>query len=279
MDYPATENTQKYKNRSNFYPSIRDKNPSPAIVQYLKKNNYKFVIAPPKWGGCPSSIDYICLTPTSNSYYESIFYDYAISVFLEKSLLNKIEITYNSFFINKDINDTIITTIDKMKKNPQIWSNGGVFTMIHMMIPHQPYREHNCTITDRFSNPSKEGYKSSAYCAFNRIHKISDFIIKNFPNATIVVQSDHGVDTNLYEGKKFNEISHSLIDQRMGSFTAVRGCNAKQAAKLNQVHIIKSIVDCVSGNTQTKQLENKSYFGLYEQSPDFGKVFQVFTHN
>ena len=37
MDYPATENTQKYKNRSNFYPSIRDKDPSPAIVQYLKK--------------------------------------------------------------------------------------------------------------------------------------------------------------------------------------------------------------------------------------------------
>ena len=74
---------------------------------------------------------------------------------------------------------------------------------------------------------------------------------------------------------KFAEFSNSLIDFRLGIFTAVRGCNSSQAAKLNQANIVNYIVECIVNGTQTKQLENKSFFGFYENHPEYGKVFRV----
>ena len=53
--------------------------------------------------------------------------------------------------------DSIKTTLNQMKINPKIWSEGGVFTMIHAAMPHHPYREEDCSITDRHTPPSKEG--------------------------------------------------------------------------------------------------------------------------
>ena len=273
MDYPVTEKSKPYKDRSEFYPTIRDRNSE--LLQYLKKNNYKFVIATPLWGACTSLTVVRCLQP--NDTFIGIFLsDYAIATFLDNSLLKKI-LDRLQFF--KDQNDSIKTTLNKMKKNPKIWSDSGVFTMIHAMMPHTPYREEDCSVTDRYNEPSIEGYKSSVYCTFNRINEISDFIINNYPDATIVVQADHGVTIDIYENmkqKKFVEIYDSYIDHRLGAFTAVRGCNSNQAAKLNHVNIVKYIVECLVGDKLPRQLENKSYFApYYETSVEYGKVFHV----
>ena len=271
MDYPVTEKSLIYKDTRNFYPRIREN--KPALLQYLKKNNYEFIIVPPMWGGCPSDIGYKCIVPKSNSYLKNLAQDYAIHAFLTKSLYGKI---FNKYGSNPEImNDSGKTAINQMKINPELWSEGGVFTMIHMLMPHTPYRDKNCSITDRYSAPSKEGYRSSVYCAFNRIHELSDFIIKNYPNATIVVQADHGIYSDKKVIIELADLSKSLIDSRFGIFTAVRGCNSNQAAKLNQVNIVNYIVECLVNGTQTKQLENKSFFAFYENSPEFGKIIPV----
>ena len=274
MDYPVTEKSLIYKDRKDFYPSIREKNPE--ILQYLKKNNYKFIIIPPRWGGCPKSKDYKCLSVIYNTYLSKFFGDYAISSMLEHSLINKIYIMNGERLNNhNDRNDSGKTALNHLKINPEYWSDNGSFTMIHMIIPHVPYREKNCSIINRFIVSPKKGYRSSVYCAFNRIHELSDFIIKKYPNASIVVQADHGLPKIYPKNKKFVEISNSFIDHRLGAFSAVRGCNSNQAAKLNQANIVKYIVECIVNGTQTKQLENKSFFGFYENAPEFGKVFRV----
>ena len=169
MDYPVTEKSKIYKNLDNFYPSIRDQNPK--LVQYLKKNNYKFIIIPSRWGGCPKSKDYKCLRPIQNNFLSKLFADYAISSMLDHSLIKKIHDLYG-ILLFKDLDDASKTALNFMKINPEYWSDNGSFTMIHMYIPHTPYREKNCSVTDRFIDPSKEGYRSSVYCAFNRIHEI-----------------------------------------------------------------------------------------------------------
>ncbi len=56
----------------------------------------------------------------------------------------------------------------------------------------------------------------------------------------------------------------------------LKGCGSNYAAKLNQVNIVKYVIEClVNGNT-TEQFENKSYFGFSESSTEFGKVFRVY---
>ena len=273
MDYPVTEKSKIYTNRYNFYPSIRDQNPK--ITQYLKKNNYKFIIIPPRWGGCPKSKDYRCLRPIENTFLSKFFSDYAFFSMFENSVIKKIYDYYGAPLFH-DLDDAGKTALNHLKMNPEYWGDNGSFTMIHMKLPHWPFREKNCSINNRFTDPSKEGYRSSVYCAFNRIHELSDFIIKKYPNASIIVQADHGLYPKIYPlNKRFVEISNSLIDHRLAVFTAVRGCNSNQAAKLNQVNIVKYTIECLVGGTPTKQSENKSYFGFTESSADFGKVFRV----
>jgi hypothetical protein len=271
MDYPVTEKSQPYRDRSKFYPSIRDNNSE--LIKFLKENNYEFIIATPRWGSCTPQSSVKCLQPNDN--FIGIFLqDYAIATFLENSLIKKI---FDRF--QEDKNDSIKTTLNKMKKNPEIWSKGGAFTMIHALMPHAPYRLEDCTLTNRYKEPSIEGYKLSVYCTFNRINEISNYIMNTYPNATIVVQADHGVTIDTYDNmkqKKFDEIYDSYIDHRLAIFTAVRGCNSVNAAKLNQINILKYTVDCIVGRNPSMPSENRSYFApFYETSIEYGKVFRV----
>ena len=273
MDYPVTEKASG----ATHYPTIRENNPE--ILKYLKKNNYKFVIVPPYWGGCPVHKDYMCLTPINNSYLSYFFQDYAVKKIFQYSFIKIFLERFNNSFgisINYDLDDAGKTTLNKLKQSPEIWSEGGVFTMIHMMMPHTPYRDENCSIIDDYIAPSKNGYKSSVYCTLSRIHDLSDFIIKNYPNATVVVQSDHGVDPVIIPNdKKFIEIPELSIDYKLSNFTAVRGCNAKQAAALNQTKIVKYVVECIVNGISDKQIQNRSFWGFYPGEIEFGKLFPV----
>ena len=37
------------------------------------------------------------------------------------------------------MDDAVKTAIDHINNSPEVWVNGGVFTMIHMSIPHIPF--------------------------------------------------------------------------------------------------------------------------------------------
>ena len=284
MDYLVTEKSPIYKDREKFYPVMRDKKPK--ILQYLKKNNYEFIIVPPVWGGCPKSKGYRCLTPAGNFFYSNFTQDYTVSTMFQYSIIKKILDRFNLTSLHSDMDDSAKTALEHMKINSKYWKDGGVFTMIHMMMPHTPHRKENCSTADpnlytgkskeQFKEQLKKGYRSSVYCALSRIHELSDHLIKNYPNASIVVQSDHGVDlVSDPSNIKFIDIPQSLIDHRLGAFTAVRGCNSNEAAKLNQAHIVEFLVDCIVNGKTTKHFENKSFFGFFETQPEFGKIYRI----
>ena len=68
-----------------------------------------------------------------------------------------------------------------------------------------------------------EGYKTSVSCALSRIGDISDLIIDKFPDANIIIQSDHGVVVNdSYRDTAFEELPKSYIDS-YGKFFCCKG--------------------------------------------------------
>ena len=271
MSSLITETSEKYKDRSLFYPNIREKKPK--LLEYLKSKSYKFIIIPPTWGGCPSDHEYICLTPLGSNAFQN---DYAILTLFQNSFLKRIgNILLPNLF--GDMDDAGKTAIDHIKESSEKWSDGGVFTMIHMQIPHIPHRKKDCSIIgSNIKIDQKEGYKSSVHCALKRIEDLSDLIIKKFPDATIVVQSDHGVVTDTsFRDTAFSEIPESHIDRVIGNYSSVWGCNSEQAVKLKQANIIRYIVECITGVEVSKNHVNKSYYGFYEGAIDFGKVFSL----
>lgn len=273
MSYPVTEKSNKYKNNLKFYPTIRDRNPE--LLKYLKKNKYDFTIVPPKFGDCPQSKEYRCLKPPGKNFILSIYQDYAVSELFNNSVIKKVLLVFRVYDrINvADIDNTIKTAMTHMKQNPQYWENDGVFTLIHMNIPHAPYREDNCSIIN-FKVTDKEGYKSSVYCALNLIHEFSDFVIKKYPNAVIIIQGDHGRShDSKATHKNYKDISKSIIDQKLGIFSAVLGCDSKQAADLNQANIIKYVIQCLNDDIPEVKPINKSFMSFYSDEPEYGKVY------
>ena len=271
MKYPVTENSPLYKDSLKFYPSIRDRNSE--LLKYLKKNNYEFIIIPPQWGGCPTGKEYKCIVPSGSSFFQ----DYAISEMFNYSLIKHISIHLKKGDISKkfEMDDSVKTALNYIKKKPQYWKNKGVFTMIHMVIPHPPYRTEDCVVT-KILSPSEEGYRSSVKCAFNRIHELSKYLIKNYPDANIIVQGDHGVaPSREYLNEYFVDLPKSFIDHRMGIFTAVRGCNSDQASKMNQANIVEYIVECLINGVSVKDFSNKSFYAFDGNAREYGKVFLV----
>ena len=284
MNYQVTEKSKKYLNRGEFYPQIRDQNP--LLISFLKKNNYNFVIFPPIWGGCPQSVSYFCVKGMSdlsaiqnNDFsvkFNNLLQDYAVLTMIKNSLIYAL-IERSNILRFEDVDDSGKTALQYMKINSSRWEKGGIFTLIHMMMPHSPYRNKDCSFLPlhKFDQVKEnKGYSSSVFCALQRIEELSDLIIKKYPNATIIVQADHGANIKGLSGE-FTEVKKIDIASRMGIFSAVRGCDSEKASRLNQAHIIRFIVDCLKEKKPTVTYDNKSFFGFYEKSPDFGRVFLI----
>ena len=276
MSYPVTDVSEIYNSRSAFYPSIREKKSK--LLQYLKSNKYKFFQFPPNWGGCSGNIEITCFKPADSYLINS---NYAISTMLSNSFL---KLFFNRIFVSdpSDIDDAGKTALNVMSKKHELWSEGGIFTMIHMMIPHSPYRHQDCSLIDAKSyTTDREAYGSSALCAINRIEELSEFIIKHHPNSAIVIQSDHGVwptDEKFKDTRRkmlFVDSPKSFIESRISFFSAAYGCNSDEAVKINQANIVKFIVQCLKGQSDAPTYNNRSYFGYYEDHPEFGRVFKV----
>ena len=177
------------------------------------------------------------------------------------------------------MDDSISTEIEYMRTEPHIWSNGGIFTIVHTLLPHKPYMEDNYSIVRLDKHIfKKEKYSSSVLCALKRIEEITDFIIDNDPDAAIIVKNDHGVrlpGTEVESHELFDNIQKYFIDARMGNFNAAYGCGANRAVQNNQANIVKFVVECLNGTIMENKVNNQSFYGCYENHSLYGQVFEV----
>ena len=178
--------------------------------------------------------------------------------------------------MNIDVDDSALTAIKKFNSNPELWNDNSTFTLIHMLMPHSPQRNEDCSIMNYNNLPSKEEYKSSSICALNRLNDLSIAIIESHPDSIIIIQSDHGVRIDDREMDNFQNLPENYIDSLMSNFTAVRGCNGGINIDLDQVNIIKHIYNrCLLNDDLLGEVKKQSYFGFYENHKDYGRVYMV----
>lgn len=58
-----------------------------------------------------------------------------MKTFLSRSLTGHLVYRLTS---SVDMDDSISTTIEYMRTESHIWSNGGTFTIVHTLLPHKP---------------------------------------------------------------------------------------------------------------------------------------------
>lgn len=274
LDYPVDESSSPYRDRGELYPSIRERQTE--LTKILYENGYQFFIAPPSWGGCPRSKYYTCLTPPESNLLTGILGDYAVKTSTNNSFFrNQLRAMYYENREKPDTDDTGKTFMHHFSTNPWRWKAGSSFTLIHMLMPHTPHRNENCEVI----NPNDEsftdqGYTSSLKCVFTRLLQLADKITTQDPTAHIIINADHG-NYKLGIADNFASLNRKIIHNRLSVFSAVRSCKPSETNELNNINIIRHVLSCAIPELDLATIPNKSYWGFYETSPDFGKVRQV----
>ena len=282
-DYFLDENSKKYYDTSNFYPTFFTFEKHPPLLTYLDKKNYKFVLFSSSWGRCKNNYNLNCIFADGNIV-GRMLNDYGFFTFIEKTIIPSVAVKLNIKFL--DQNDTVKILQKKIEKDYSIWEEGSVFTFVHSLIPHAPYRYENCVINenakDTFINyplqDEMKYYVSSVQCAFLRMEEITETIMSKDKDAIIVFQADHGTSIfNEITGKEV--ISEEAVNERINIFNAAllpKKCKSKFNNEIGNVGTIQLVLSCIGIDIPNIELSNpRSYIGFYQNSESFGKVYRV----
>lgn len=274
LKYPVDESSDPYRNRGDLYPNIRER--PTALARILYENDYRFVVVPPSWGGCPRSNFYTCLTPPEETWLTRMLGDYAVKTSTRNSLFRgQLRAIYYENRETPDTDDSGKTFMHYFGKNSEIWQASKTFTLIHMLMPHTPHRNESCEVI----NPDDEtftdqGYSSSTKCVFSRLLQIVEKITTQDPAAHIIINADHG-NYKLGIANDFASLTPEIIHNRLSVFSSVRSCASAETDGLNNINIVRHVLSCAIPDLNLPRIPNRSYWGFYETSSDFGKVRQV----
>ena len=235
------------------------------------------------WGKCKKNYKITCYFPDGNII-SRILDDYAFWTFIYNSMVRSVAVKLNIKFL--DQNDTIKVLKEKLQKDFSIWEKQPVFTFVHAYMPHEPYRYENCTIND---NANKTNFKyslkdemkyyvSSVKCTLSRMEEITDVILSKDKEALIVFQGDHG--TSMFKPiLELENINEESLNERLSIFNAAllpEDCNNEFNNKIGNVGTIQLVLSCVGINIPNININKpKNFIGFYEESNNFGKVFEV----
>ena len=282
-DYFLDENSEKYYDRSYFYPSIYSFKKKPPLITYLNKKNYKFILFSASWGKCKRNYKINCYFPDGNII-SKILDDYAFFTFIFNSMVRSVAVKLNIKFL--DQNDTIKVLKEKLNTDFEIWKSQPVFTFVHAYMPHEPYRYKNCKINDNANKANFQYsleeemnyYISSVKCTFSRIDEITNLILSKDKDALIIFQGDHG--TSMFSPiNELGDITQQSIEERFSIYNAAllpKKCKDKFNSKIGNVGTIQLVLQCIGIDIPNIELNNpRNYVGFYEESKSFGKVFRV----
>ena len=262
-DYPVNENSKKYNNRKNFFPSfILNQSKDNNFFKILRSSEKKFFWVGNYWHGCKENIYINCLRSNKNSKYLSkmkLFYFNSILIY---PLNIFSDIDDNKFAINFLLNDKY-----------QYEKNSIYF--IHVLSPHPPfYFSEDCSLDKKIIYrendhlAEKKYYKFAYNCLLN---VVKNWIRKIDENNLVFILGDHGWTFEKNIMKKYNL---DPIESRFDiffSYKAPNRCNGIKTPK-STVNIMRYAFNC-SGNNEIKYSKDTKYKTFYESEENYGKVY------
>jgi len=266
----ATEETKPYINRSQFYPRILNKSPLPKLFRHFQNGGYNLFLASNHWGGCPpKDSPIICLN------YDSIFkrmLNYQFLTFLDDTPAGWLFAKTESVILRDDAINLANSRLGGMLKRTPF------FVFIHDLRPHDPAQYSDCS--SRKKSPDKldmNAVVQQIECLNQDVTNLVKKIINQDKLATIIIQSDHGSGININFKWRINQWTEEAINTRSDILNLVRvapKCRRWIKSNLNQINTARLIMGCSKGK-KPDFLPNISFGALYEDSPDYGKVFRL----
>lgn len=280
--FPVTENSKKYKNQLNFYPSIlTSQKKENKFYKIIKNIKYKFV-----WAG---NLHHDCVVNQ---------YNICLSNFFLKDYLIKLKLLYADsifvYFLDFFINNVVKTQVDAEKflsdvnyyeKSKNLVNEKSIY-LIHVLKPHPPFEfDKKCNKSKTLNidfQPSidQEEYFEKYKIAYNcSLKLINNWIVqksKNKDEAVTFILGDHGWYFNKIIQKKMkDEYNLNVFDFRLSPFFAYKvpsRCKNLPVPK-SSVNIMRFALNCTE-NLKLKFLEDKRYIHFKHRHENYGNVIE-----
>ena len=257
LDYAVQEGDNRYTNRKNFFPLLlRAKNQAP-LIKELSKLKYTLTFYGNTWSGCYSNHVECGFLPQGFLANESfvLFSETALKFFLN---------LFRSY--QYDAIGNFIST------NYEIEERSSSFTFIHQLSPHDPYLREDCiTLT---KNLSPNDYMRSVKCVNLKVRELIDTLKQKDPSAIIVIQSDHGPDTNEDWFPSNEGLTENIVKSKVGIINVIKPpekCKQWLLDDLGPINTTRFILGCLS-RQEPAYLDEKTLIGFYENHIDFGLI-------
>lgn len=282
-DYPVTEDSPRYRADEDFYPSLLYKSYSFQVAKAARHLGYIVSII-------DSTLSGNCGPHVECDEGQSKFIPDEIQSFLEMTPLPRLLRKIKPSELLNDANN-----VDSIARSIRYLSSANrpkspYFMFIHHLPPHAPYVfEADCRVRSNIDLYLLDGdssiplYLDNLQCTNNKLIELSDYISIVDPTALIVIQADHGIGYSMLRaaGTHFKDlpenISRDIIHDRKSVLSLARvpdKCKKWLRLDLNSVNTVRFLFGCATG-VEPLYLENRSYMSFYNDSPDYGLVYEV----
>jgi len=263
LSYPVVEG-DVYNNHRNFFPSLLNNNKKPPLVEELDNLQYEFIFYGNSWSRCTFK-HAKCGKPLKD------LFTYESTIFFERTALKWFFYYFHNY--QYDAISNFLLEDSKVK------IQDSKFHFFHHLSPHPPYLENDCrtvkSISLKIWEPL-EDYLLTVNCVNSLVMELISYLDKNDPSAIIIIQSDHGPETNfstLIQATDFDGDVH--MDNRVSILNTIRSpkkCDKWLKNNLGPINSTKFILGCLK-QEEPIYLEEKTFIGHYEgHHEDFGTV-------
>jgi hypothetical protein len=154
------------------------------------------------------------------------------------------------------------------------------FLFAHNMGPHYPFRyNEDCSPRNPALNEEKNvaAYLNGIRCINEQVLFLTDRIVRQDPNATIVFLSDHGTDFTVDWSVPEHSWSKDAIFERGAILRMMRlpnRCRSMLRPGQGQINTMRVVLTCL-GQKNLEQLPEQTFIAVYENNSEFGKVTRV----
>lgn len=277
MDYVATESSEPFKSRIQFYEAIQGNNP---VVAQLQSQGYRYIHhGATIWDGskCSGRED-LCLVSGKT---------------IERAIVSLSPLRR---FLRADRPSTV-TDLDGILPDP-LTREQPVYVFSHTFPPHPPRtftsdcEEIWLRSGSRKSDPvgrlvgkanglgpavktnwrDRRGYANDVKCTNEQLLNFVDGILSTDPHAVILVHADHGSAFEVNWNLPIDHWPEKQFEERFGILMALKfpaNCANQLYPSISPVNIYRVLFACLAGKT-AKLYPDISYVSPYEKHPQYG---------
>lgn len=276
-DYILDEGSARYVDRFDFFPhSFQHPNP-PSVPRNAFLNGYEFYYVGSPLAPCVPRPGLRCLSSASRVGYWS----HVASTFMSPTGIPRLIRRVSSDRLSQSY-DAITPLSEALGK--LIARERPFFAFVHHVSPHRPYRREDCSLQPEMDDVSNWGeeearrqYLESIVCVNRRVRRFARRIEILDPTAIVVFQADHGTDFGVVGDLPMAQWTYAMIDESSSIFNLVRvpqQCRRWLRPDLSQINTMRLVFACLEGRPPT-YVEERTFLGVYEGNPDFGRVRDV----